>query len=157
LKSATCHPAEEVRIEVPHALNVLDTAAAAQFDAITKVAATLCHAPIALVSLVDRHRQWFKSVVGLPPDVTETSRDAAFCAHAILDQDVIKVKDASVDERFHDNPLVPGDPNIRFCAGQPLIVAGMPVGTLCVIDSVARKLSTSQRIALKLHGPSTRA
>jgi serine phosphatase RsbU (regulator of sigma subunit) len=149
MKSAKPHPQEVLRIEALHALNILDSVAESQFDAITRTAASLCGAPIALISLVDEHRQWFKSVLGLPATVTETSRDVAFCAHAIHGNDLMEVRNASEDERFHDNPLVTGDPNIKFYAGQPLIVAGMPVGTLCVVDQVPRQLTEGQRGVLK--------
>jgi serine phosphatase RsbU (regulator of sigma subunit) len=149
MQSAPAHSKEALRIQGLESLNVLDTAAEAQLDNITRVAATLCDAPIALISLVDEHRQWFKSMVGLPPQVTETSRETAFCAHAILENGIMEVENASEDERFYDNPMVTGDPKIRFYAGQPLIVGGMPIGTLCVIDSIPRQLSASQRVALE--------
>jgi serine phosphatase RsbU (regulator of sigma subunit) len=152
MKSAPSHPQEELRIEVLHALNILDSVAEAQFDAITRIASSICGTPIALVSLVDIHRQRFKAAVGLPAAVRETSRDSAFCAHAILDSRIMEVKDASTDARFHDNPLVTGAPNIKFYAGRPLVVGGLPVGTLCVIDQVPRQLTAQQRNALEYLG-----
>jgi serine phosphatase RsbU (regulator of sigma subunit) len=129
---------------------ILETAEEAAFNALTHAAATICKAPIALVSLVDANRQWFKSAVGLPPEVRETPREQAFCAHAILTSDIFEVPNALVDSRFHDNPLVTDAPNIRFYAGMPLIdSAGHGLGTLCVIDQVPRQLEPHQRAALK--------
>jgi GAF domain-containing protein len=114
--------------------------------------------PISLVSLVDEDRQWFKSNQGLP-NATETPRDYAFCSHAILTDDIMVIPDALQDERFADNPLVEGSPNIRFYAGCPIKAASpkddsvkMPIGTLCVIDSKPRDLSEDERRALKDFG-----
>lgn len=127
--------------------NILDTEAEPEFDEIVKLAALVCESEIALVSLVDDHRQWFKSKVGL--HAQETNRDIAFCPHALHGRGIFEVPDARLDERFHDNPLVIGDPHIRFYAGQPLRSSlGYPLGTLCVIDRHARHLSPSQRFAL---------
>src|SRR3989449_4834618 len=106
---------EEARLHVLHQYEVLDTAPEKDFDDLTRLAAHICGTPIALISLIDRERQWFKSKVGLT--VKETSRDIAFCAHAILQPDVLVVRDASADERFVTNPLVTEDPHIRFYAG----------------------------------------
>ncbi len=112
------------------------------------LATTLCDAPIALVSLVDRERQWFKACIGL--DVQETHRDLAFCAHAILQpSDVLVVEDATTDPRFRESPLVLGPPYIRFYAGAPIRTeAGHAMGTVCVIDIWPRVLSEQQRRAL---------
>jgi phosphoribosyl 1,2-cyclic phosphodiesterase/DNA-binding response OmpR family regulator len=139
---------EECRIKALHDLDILDTDAEERFDRYTRITATAFNAPIALVSLVDRHRQWFKSRHGL--DASETPRDMAFCAHAIHDDDALIVPDALQDERFADNPLVADDPRIRFYAGVPLRVAGgNRIGTLCVIDHRPRDLSPSQVELLK--------
>ena len=125
-------------------LQVLDTAPEAEFDALVKVASLVCGVPISLVSLVDAERQWFKAAVGL--DATETHRDMAFCAHAILDDQVFEVPDALQDARFAGNPLVQAGPDIRFYAGAPITLAnGARVGTLCVIDREPRQLSPMQR------------
>lgn len=127
---------------------ILDTAAEESFDDLVLLAAQICDTPISLMSLVDEGRQWFKANVGLR--TTETSRDIAFCAHAILHPDMLVVSDATADSRFFDNPLVMADPKIRFYAGAPLITYdGFPLGTLCVIDRKPRKLSEFQARALR--------
>ena len=137
-------PADEAqRLETLRSLRVLDTDFDPRFDRLTRLAAETFRVPIALVSLVDTNRQWFKACVGL--DVRETSREVAFCSHAILASDVLVVPDALNDPRFADNPLVTGAPHIRFYAGCPLRVGtASPVGTLCLIDTRPRTLSTSQ-------------
>jgi phosphoribosyl 1,2-cyclic phosphodiesterase/CheY-like chemotaxis protein len=124
---------EEKRVRALHSLGVLDTEPEERFDRHTRIAAALFDTPIALVSLIDVERQWFKSRHGL--DASETPREMAFCAHAILGDDVLLISDALKDSRFADNPLVTGPPFVRFYAGVPLHVAdGNRVGTLCVID-----------------------
>lgn len=130
---------ESDRLRALHELLVLDTPPDEKFDRVVRFAAEQMDVPIALVSLIDNHRQWFKARVGL--DVLETSRDVSFCAHAILEPSIFVVEDASKDERFADNPLVLGGPQIRFYAGAPLSApGGERVGTLCVIDDKPRKL-----------------
>lgn len=136
---------EQARLARLKRLKVLDSAPEPLFDAITKLAAEICGAPISLISLVDEERQWFKSNVGLD-GATETHRDLAFCAHAILQDDVFEVADATKDPRFSTNPLVTSDPNIRFYAGAPLLMPdGFNIGTLCVIDRQSRVLSEQQK------------
>ncbi len=144
------HPPDEAaRLRALHAQRILDTAAERVFDDFTRLAATICETPISLVSLVDNHRQWFKSRIGL--GVEQTSRDVAFCAYAILTPETLVVEDALADPRFADNPLVTADPHIRFYAGAPLRTAeGHALGTLCVIDTQPRLLSAMQREALEI-------
>ncbi len=139
---------EADRLAALERYGLLDTPPDAAFDSITQAAADLCETPIALITLVDSTRQWFKSCVGM--NVSETSRDVAFCSHAILSPtELLEVEDATLDERFLDNPLVTGEPNIRFYAGRPLVTPdGFALGTLCVIDRQPRRLSEPQRDAL---------
>ena len=139
-----CFPADEIqRLHSLRECQVLDTPPQDVFDDLTKLAARLCEAPIALVSLVDVERQWFKSTVGI--DAKETPRDWAFCAYAILGSEPFIITDASTDPRTRDNPLVLGPPHIRFYAGIPLRMAdGHALGTLCVIDTKPRKISPQQ-------------
>ena len=128
---------------------ILDTAAESTFDGLTELASTICETPISLISLVDETRQWFKSRHGL--DSTETPRSHAFCAHALKDEQLLIVEDALEDSRFHNNPLVSGNLNIRFYAGAPLLMAdGAVLGTLCVIDTKPRGLSDTQTTALSI-------
>lgn len=144
-------PCDELRrLEALRALMVLDTPAEPLLDSIARMAAEVCDVPIALISLVDAERQWFKAAVGLP-GVNETPRDIAFCAHAILTDGVMEVPDATQDARFAHNPLVTDAPDIRFYAGAPLMAGadGDRVGTLCVLDHKARQLTAQQLATLR--------
>jgi len=134
---------EEERLTALKNYNILDTPPEDAFDRITRIAKTLLGTPIVLISLIDRHRQWFKSRLGL--NVPETSRDISFCTHAILQDTPFIVEDAREHPMFRDNPLVTGEPYIRFYLGAPLIVAGgYKIGTLCAIDQQPRQLSSDQ-------------
>jgi len=140
---------EKKRLEVLWQYDVLDTVPERVFDDLTELAASICESPIAMITLVDEKRQWFKSKVGVT--LNETSRDISFCAHAIVQQELFIVPDASKDARFADSPLVTGAPNIRFYAGAPLITPdGHALGTLCVIDKVPHDLRPDQKRALQI-------
>lgn len=139
---------ESSRLDTLRALNILDTSPEERFDRLTRLAKRLFGVPIALVSLVDADRQWFKSCVGLSE--SETPRDISFCGHAILGDDILMIPDTLGDERFHDNPLVTDAPNIRFYAGCPLRVPnGSKLGTLCLIDIEPRSLTAEDRDLLR--------
>jgi len=141
---------ESVRVAKALDYGIMDTLPEQAYDALTALASAICGTPIALITLLDGKRQWFKSRVGL--EATETPREDAFCAHAIIEPDaVMVVPDAALDARFMNNPLVLGDPNIRFYAGAPLVTPeGYALGTLCVIDREPRELSESQLESLRL-------
>lgn len=134
---------EQRRLELLRNLGILGTPAEERFDRITRFANLLLGTPISLISLIDSDRQWFKSAQGL--GVKETSRDDAFCAHAIIEQKTFFVEDATKDERFKNNPLVTGDPHIRMYAGHPIeLENGLRIGTLCVIDKKPRAMAASE-------------
>src|SRR6266498_5932847 len=140
---------EAKRLKILWQYDVLDTVPEEIFDDLTDLAAHICESPIALISLIDEDRQWFKSAVGVT--IRETSRDISFCARAILNNDLLIVPDATQDERFRNNPLVTSDPKIRFYAGAPLITPdGHALGTLCVLDKVPRELRPEQQQALRI-------
>jgi GAF domain-containing protein len=139
---------EAQRLAALQEYRILDTAAEQAYDDIVALAAYLCDVPIALISLVDESRQWFKSRLGL--NEKETPRDVAFCAHAILQTEPLIVRDALKDTRFSDNALVTGSPHIRLYAGFPLVNPdGFALGTLCVIDRKPRRLSAEQKTAMQ--------
>lgn len=135
---------ENLRLTALHELRILDTPAEERFDRITRLARRVFDVPMALVSLVDAERQWFKSKSGI--DAVETPRSISFCGHAILEPDIMEVPDALLDPRFFDNPFVTADPFVRYYAGCPLRASnGQTVGTLCLIDTKPRLLTAEDR------------
>jgi adenylate cyclase len=142
---------EADRLRALRSYKILDTNPEERFDELTQLAAIICGVPISLITLLDTNRQWFKSRFGL--DVEETPRAQAFCTHAIMQPAMFVVPDAAADERFSENPLVKGDPHIRFYAGAPLATKqGHLLGTLCVIDREPRTLTDQQKRALEILG-----
>lgn len=140
---------DQQRLKVLWQYDVLDTVPEEVFDDLTDLAAHICETPIALISLIDEDRQWFKSRIGVT--LQETSRDISFCAHAISSDGLFIVPDATKDKRFKSNPLVTGEPKIRFYAGAPLVTPdGHALGTLCVLDKAPRTLNTDQQQALRV-------
>jgi GAF domain-containing protein len=138
---------EAARIAALNRYAILDTEPEQSFDDLVTLAAHICKTPMAMLSLVDEHRQWFKSKVGV--QVSETPRDVSICTHAIQQDDLFIVPDARQDPRFRDNPLVVGEPRVRFYAGAPLINEdGFALGTLCVVDREPRELDEDQKNAL---------
>lgn len=139
---------ETQRLQALRELLILDTPPEERFDRVARFAAEEFEVPIALVSLIDENRQWFKARVGMP--VCETHRDISFCGHAILQDEIFVIEDASLDARFADNPLVTGEPCIRFYAGAPLRLGGdgAAIGTLCLIDRRPRRLDRIGRAIL---------
>lgn len=139
---------EEQRVAALHALGLLDTPAEERFDRLTRVTAALFDVPIALVSLIDANRQWFKSCVGT--DISESSREMSFCAHAVAEGDMLIIPDALHDDRFADNPVVSGPPYVRFYAGMPIFMSdGHCAGTLCVIDGRPRDFTDDDKARLR--------
>lgn len=139
-------PLNEIkRLETLKSLNVLDTPAEERFDRITRMTRRMFNVPIALVTLVDESRQWFKSCIGLR--LNEAPREISFCGHAILDDDVFIIPAASKDDRFSDNPMVTGEPYVEFYAGCPLTVDGCRLGTLCIVDHITRTF-TDEDVAI---------
>lgn len=146
--SAHSPSVESARVAALDRYAILDTEPEQTFDDLVVLAAYVCKAPIAMLSLVDDHRQWFKSKVGV--EIRETPRERSFCAHAIQQQDLFIVPDTRNDARFRENPMVLDEPHIRFYAGAPLInEEGFALGTLCVIDRQPRELDETQKEALK--------
>ena len=146
--AATAPRDESERLEALLRYEILDTEADRKYDDLTLLARHICDTPIALISFVDAERQWFKSRIGLT--TSQTPRAVSFCGHAILEEDVMVVPDAAADERFADNPMVTGEPGIRFYAGAPLVTPeGRALGTLCVLDRKPRELKAVQLEALR--------
>ncbi|NCU06230.1 MAG: GAF domain-containing protein, partial [Chitinophagaceae bacterium] len=140
---------EEIRLADLQLYDLLDTPEEESFDELRELAAQICNCPVSLITLLDKNRQWFKSKQGV--DEKETTRDFAFCSHAILQDDVMVVEDATKDERFFDNPFVAGDMNVRFYAGAPIVSpTGQNLGTICVLDTKPRKLTSAQERALEI-------
>jgi signal transduction histidine kinase len=146
-KIARLHPNEAERLKALRSYGILDTAIEPSFDDITKIASYVCQTPISIISLVDDGRQWFKSEIGL--GVRQTPMDQSICAHAILEHSFLEVEDVTKDPRFDCNPLVTGEPHLRFYAGALLRTPdGLPLGTVCVLDDKPRVLSVEQREVL---------
>jgi len=154
VRKSTVLPAEEpqldqelARLEKLRSFAVLDSLPEQGYEDVTALASFICGTPISLISFVDEQRQWFKSEVGL--GARETPRTQSFCANTISTRETLVVEDARTDPRFRDNPLVLGNPNIRFYAGAPIVQDGYVLGTVCVIDTVPRTLSLKQLAALE--------
>ncbi len=151
MKSGSIPENEIARIAALQQYQILDTDPELEFNDIVHLASQLCETPISLISLIDSERQWFKARVGL--EATETERQLSFCAHALNQQELFIVPDASKDERFFDNPFVTSDPHVIFYAGMPLVTSeGYALGTLCVIDSKPRDLTDVQKLGLQVLG-----
>jgi signal transduction histidine kinase len=140
---------ENKRLQDLYNSRLLDSPQESEFDEIVQFASALCNTPISLISLVDANRQWFKAKVGI--NLNETNREISFCAHAILEDQLLEIQDATQDDRFSDNPMVLNDPSIRFYAGMPLVTSsGSRLGTLCVIDKIPGHLTEQQKFGLKV-------
>jgi hypothetical protein len=150
MKSAPIPNNETNRINNLYSYKILDSLEEKEYDQLVELASQICNCPIALISLVDKDRQWFKAKKNL--EASETTRDIAFCAHTILQEDVMVISDAKTDERFHDNPLVAGELNVGFYAGAPIVSSdGYKLGTVCVIDHMEKNdLTSNQKSALKI-------
>ncbi|AHM61320.1 GAF sensor signal transduction histidine kinase [Flammeovirgaceae bacterium 311] len=149
MEKAPLPPNEDLRLLALQRYQLLDTGSEEQFDDIVKLASQICNTPVSLISLVDSKRQWFKARKNF--SIPEISREYAFCAHTILSDELLVIEDATADDRFKNNPLVTGDPDIRFYAGAPLITHDQyRLGALCVIDRIPRNLSDHQKFALKV-------
>jgi GAF domain-containing protein len=149
VQSASIPENEAARLETLRQYQILDTDSEDSFDDLARLASYVCDTPTAVISLIDGSRQWFKARVGVR--ARETGRDISFCAHAILGERCFIVEDALADERFADNPLVTGEPFIRFYAGMPLISPeGFAIGTLCVMDRKSRTLTKEQIRGLEM-------
>ena len=146
---ADLHPLQTSRINTLYSYDILDTPREADFDEIVALAARICDAPISVVNLIDKDRQWFKAEVGL--GVRETPLATSLCSHVILQDDFVEIPDTLQDKRMADNPLCMADPGLRFYAGALLLAPnGLPVGTLCVLDDHPRELNDLQREALRV-------
>ena len=140
---------EEERIAELYRYNLLDTEEEKEFDDIVKLVSNVCKTPMSLISLIDKERQWLKAKQGL--SITETTRESSFCQYTIQGNDILEIHDATLDERFHNSPLVTSAPSIRFYAGMPLISSkGYKLGALCVLDTVPRQLNEEQLFALEV-------
>lgn len=140
---------EEIRLADLHLYNILDTPAEKEFDELRELAAQICNCPVSMISIIDRDRQWYKSMQGF--NVVETPRDVAFCAHTILENHLLIVEDMTKDVRFSDHPYVKGEQHVRFYAGAPIVSpTGQNLGTICVIDQQPRTLSDAQKRALEI-------
>ncbi|WP_153798182.1 GAF domain-containing sensor histidine kinase [Foetidibacter luteolus] len=149
MKAANLPENEKERLEELYSYDILDTAYEEAFNQIVQLASAISDSPISTITMVDVSRQWFKAKVGI--EDAEGDRDISFCGHAILHTEIMEIADALQDERFFDNPLVTGNPNIRFYAGMPLITKkGLSLGTLCVIDSKPKSLTETQKFMLKV-------
>lgn len=144
-------PDESLRLHALEQYHILDTLPEQNYDDLTYLASQICGTPVALLTLLDESRQWFKSQVGI--QVGEMPREISFCAHAILTPNLMVIPDMTADERFADNPLVVADPHVRFYAGAPLVTAeGAALGTLCVLDNKPRHLTAEQQESLRALG-----